>query len=127
MSTGNYLTKLQNPRILIFGGTSGIGFGVAEASAQHGATVILSGSNQSKITRAIEKLRAANPQVDSSKLLGYVCDLSQSDALEKNLETLLKAATKDGAEKLNHIVFTAGDALPLKPLSDITPQYVKDA
>ncbi|KAL5051297.1 hypothetical protein BDW71DRAFT_170740 [Aspergillus fruticulosus] len=37
-----YSSKLANQRILIFGGTSGIGFYVAEAAIENGAHLILS-------------------------------------------------------------------------------------
>ncbi|KAE9373388.1 putative short-chain dehydrogenase [Stipitochalara longipes BDJ] len=127
MATGNYLTKLQNSRILIFGATSGIGFGVAEASIQNGATAILSGSNQSKIDKTIEKLRAAHPHIHGDKIQGKVCDLGHADVVESSLTSLLKEATNGGVDKLNHIVFTAGDALPLKPLSEVTPDYISAA
>lgn len=47
--------------------------------------------------------------------------------MEKNLTTLLEAATNCKTNKLNHIIFTAGDALPLKPMPEITPAYIQNA
>jgi NAD(P)-dependent dehydrogenase (short-subunit alcohol dehydrogenase family) len=43
MST-KYASKLQNKRMLVLGGTSGIGFCVAEASVESGAVVIVASS-----------------------------------------------------------------------------------
>jgi hypothetical protein len=37
---------------------------------------------------------------------------------------LSRETTNNGANKLTHIIFIAGDALPLKPLSEVTPGYV---
>ena len=124
MSIPHYLNKLLKSRVLVFGGTSGIGFGVASAAIEYGATTILSSSSETKIESTIQKFKAS---YQNAQVLGFVCDLSNSDSLEANLISILNYATNDGKDKPNHIVFTAGDALPLKPLSEITPEYIKDA
>ena len=127
MAARKYVGKLEGSLILIFGGTSGIGLGVAEASIEHGATVILSGSNQYKIDQTVSKLSAAYPHVPSTQVRGHVCDLSDANKLESELSALLRAATNNGSNKLDHIVFTAGDALSPIPLSEITQDSIKNA
>jgi NAD(P)-dependent dehydrogenase (short-subunit alcohol dehydrogenase family) len=109
-----YISKLSGNRVLIFGGSSGIGFCVAEAALEHGATVIISGSGSAKLTAAIDKLKSTYPDL-ATNVHGYTCDLSQPQALEANLEALFKSACPDASSKLDHIVFCAGNAI--KPIS----------
>lgn len=101
-----FLKKLQSKRVLIFGGTSGIGFSVAEGSLEYGATVIVSSSTQSKVDNALERLRAAYPNGNVS---GFTADLSDQANLDIVVESSLKKATNDGVDKLDHIVFTSGN------------------
>lgn len=130
MPPGHYLNKLKGSRVLIFGATSGIGFAVAEAALDYGANVIISGSKQSKLDNTINRLTSApessNGHSDNA-VTSHVCDLSDLTALETNLITLLEAVTGSKTNKLDHIIFTAGDALPLKPLSEVTPSYIQAA
>lgn len=112
-----YISKLRDARVLILGGTSGIGFCVAEAALEHGAQVCLSGSKQEKLDQAISRLQSTYPNARSN-VFGQVCDLSQPQDLESNLQTLLKVAAGDG--KIDHIVFTAGDAITVVPITEAT-------
>lgn len=111
-TTSKYTSKLQSSRILVLGGTSGIGFCVAEAALEHGAHVTISGSKQPKLDTALSRLQSAYPD-KHSRLNGQTCDLSQPQSLESNLDTLLKFAA--ASSKINHIVFTAGDPLKIFP------------
>jgi NAD(P)-dependent dehydrogenase (short-subunit alcohol dehydrogenase family) len=103
-----YLNKLKSKRVIVLGGTSGIGFAVAEAAVEYGATVFISSSTTEKLERSLARLRASYPDA-SKRIDGYTCNLSNKDDLESNLEVLLKTATNDGTNKLDHVVFTAGD------------------
>lgn len=47
--TKKYTSKLSSAHVLIIGGSSGIGFGVAEACLKHGATVTISSSSGNKL------------------------------------------------------------------------------
>ncbi|KAK3081293.1 hypothetical protein LTS18_008264 [Coniosporium uncinatum] len=123
-SNFKYINKLQNKHILIFGGTSGIGFGVAEACIEQGAHLTLTSSSQSNLDAAVHRLQTSYPDHPSSKLHTATCDLSTLPTLSANLLTLLNTVTNNGTFPINHIVFTAGDSLPLKPLSDIDAAYV---
>ncbi|KUL91066.1 hypothetical protein ZTR_01012 [Talaromyces verruculosus] len=126
--TLKYTTKLANQRVLILGGTSGIGFCVAEAALEHGAHVVISGSNATKLNKAIEKLRTEYPELTATQTVaGYICDLSKPAELEINLQHLLDEATEGGQFKLNHIAFTAGDALQLPSLEELNVDAVQRA
>ena len=120
-----YTSKLANRNILIFGGTSGIGFCVAEASIEHGACVTISSSNPTRLSNALNRLRPSYPDVPAEKLNGYTCDLADSDNLEANLDTLLSKVTTSGEKKIDHIAFTAGDALDFPTIANVTPAAVK--
>ncbi|KAL4880372.1 NAD(P)-binding protein [Aspergillus karnatakaensis] len=114
-----YLGKLDGKRVLVVGATSGIGFCVAEAAVEHGAQVILSSSNQSKLNATAARLQSAYPDlVRANPLTTHACDLSDREHLEHNLSGLLDAATKIG--KLNHISWTAGDAARIPRVQDLT-------
>ncbi|KAL2005133.1 hypothetical protein VTN00DRAFT_2983 [Thermoascus crustaceus] len=71
-------------------------------------------------------LRESYPELTAKQsVTTHVCDLSDTSNLERNLDSLLKAATTSG--KLNHIVFTAGDALKLPGLSDLNVDIIQQA
>ena len=115
-----YTSKLANQRVLILGGTSGIGFCVAEAALEHGAHLIISSSNQSKLDKTVARLKEAYPsQTEKQTITTHVCDLNDVANLESNLEALFQAATAGGTVKLNHIVSTAGDALKMPSLEEM--------
>jgi NAD(P)-dependent dehydrogenase (short-subunit alcohol dehydrogenase family) len=122
--TSKYTSKLRNKRVLVLGGTSGIGFCVAEASIESGATVIVSSSRQPKIDTTIERIKSSYPDCEA-RISGHACDLANTETLEQNLEDLLKFATSGGKEKLDHVVFTAGDSFALKGLVDMTVDSIQ--
>lgn len=111
-----YTSKLLNTRILVLGGTSGIGFCIAEAALEHGAYVCISGSRQLKLEQAISRLQTAYPEA-RSKVSGHVCDLSQREQLQSNLDMLLRAAAGD--KKIDHIAFTAGNSFKVAPITEV--------
>ena len=121
MSPTKYTSKLHDSRVLVLGGTSGIGFCVAEAALEHGAHVCICGSKQAKLEKAIARLRSAYPD-SADKVSGHVCDLSQPESLESNLDTVLRFATAEA--KIDHIVFTSGDALKITPVSEATVETI---
>ncbi|KAK4227270.1 hypothetical protein QBC38DRAFT_478073 [Podospora fimiseda] len=123
---GKYLTKLAGKRILIIGGSSGIGFGVADAAVQHGASsVIISSSSTSKIEHALERLRPSITPGSNTQLQGLGCNLGSQDTLTSEVEKLFTLAAKDG--KLDHVVFTASDAPALGPIEKFSLEEIVKA
>lgn len=104
------MPSIANSTILVIGGSSGIGYGVAEKALAEYAKVHIASSSASRVQESARTLRGKFPDAQIS---GHVCDLSGSD-VEKNLERVL---TTIGP--LDHIVFTAGDTLPIQPLDTI--------
>lgn len=113
-----FLNKLQNQRVLIFGGTSGLGFAVAEGLIEHGANIIISGSNQERLDKTVQRLETSYPDTANGKITTHLCDLLNEDTLDAKIKSLLTTVTKDGTEKLNHIVFTAGDVFEIFPIAE---------
>ena len=105
-------SKLTGTRILLFGGTGGVGMALARALLEHGATVILSSSRGAKVHEVVTSLQSEYPD---ATIAGYACDLGSRD-VEANIETLFKQVGGD----IDHIVYMAGDRLPTVPLEEVT-------
>jgi NAD(P)-dependent dehydrogenase (short-subunit alcohol dehydrogenase family) len=71
---------------LVTGGNSGIGLGMADALAAHGASVAVWGTNAGKNTAAVEQLRRHGGQVQS-----WVCDVGDHEAVTTSMAEVLEA------------------------------------
>ena len=98
MQRGN---GLQNKRVIVLGGSSGIGLAVAQQAAWQGAKVVIASSNTERLRKAVETVGA--------EAQGLTVDVSD----ERAIETFF---TKLGL--FDHLVFTAGDSLHLEDLAD---------
>lgn len=122
-----YSNKLQGSRVLVIGGSSGIGFCIAEACLEYGSLVTIASSDSSKIEAAVSKLRSTYPSAKSN-VHGQIVDLSNRDTLESELKNLFEQTVKImGGEKLDHVIFTAGDALATMKLADMTMDSILKA
>ena len=92
---------LKDKRIIVLGGTSGIGLAVAQAAAADGAQLVVASSDDARLKRALPALPAGAD--------GRVVDLSNGAAIE---------AFFDAVGPFDHLVYTAGEALKLSPLAD---------
>lgn len=92
-----------------------MGYAVAEAVLEHGASLIISGSKPEKLARAVERLQSSYPDItkNGNEIVTIACDLSQTDVLEDRLRDLFKTASENGSKKIDHVVFTAGDPMNL--------------
>jgi len=99
--------SLKNARVLVIGGTSGIGLGVASAAAERGAIPIVVSRQQSSVDRALSEL--------PEHARGATLDLTDLPALER-----LAVDIGD----IEHLVFTAGESLELAPLAELTPEVI---
>jgi NAD(P)-dependent dehydrogenase (short-subunit alcohol dehydrogenase family) len=86
--------NLNGQRIVVLGGTSGIGFATAEAAAREGATIVVASRQQESVDRAVSALPSGTE--------GYTANLGEEDAVRGLFERI-------GA--FDHLVFTAGDGL----------------
>jgi NAD(P)-dependent dehydrogenase (short-subunit alcohol dehydrogenase family) len=102
--------SLQDTRIVILGGTSGLGFATAEAAAREGARIAIASSSRERVDRAV----AALPRGTE----GFVVDVSREDNVACFFRTV-------GA--FDHLVFTAGERLTLSPLHTLRLDVAREA
>jgi NAD(P)-dependent dehydrogenase (short-subunit alcohol dehydrogenase family) len=89
-----------NKRVVIIGGSSGIGLAVAKEAASHGAEVVIVSSTAERVQKAVESI--------GQEARGQAVDVSDEGAVEG---FFAKLGTFD------HLVFTAGDTLHLHELA----------
>jgi NAD(P)-dependent dehydrogenase (short-subunit alcohol dehydrogenase family) len=97
MELGN---GLQNKRVVVLGGSSGIGLAAAGFAASQGAKVVIASSNQERVQIAVESI--------GGETEGHALDISDERAIEAFFAKL---------GPFDHLVFTAGDALALNELA----------
>jgi NAD(P)-dependent dehydrogenase (short-subunit alcohol dehydrogenase family) len=90
----------DNKRVVIVGGSSGIGLAVAEKVAAHGGEVVIVSSNAERVQEAMQSI--------GGKTRGQAVDVTDEKAVENFFASL-------GA--FDHLVFTAGDSLQLHELA----------
>src|SRR5216683_104115 len=107
MQSGN---GLDNKRVVVLGGSSGIGFAVAELAASFGADVVIASSSAERVQTAIKSI--------GGKSDGRTLDVSN----ERAIHTFF---TELGA--FDHLVFTAGDSLHLQDLASTDLEQARRA
>ncbi|KAI9843279.1 MAG: hypothetical protein M1837_006494 [Sclerophora amabilis] len=112
-----YTSKFESAHVLVIGGSSGLGFCVAEASLENGARVTISSSQQSRVDAAIERLLKSYPSA-KDRISGHPCDLSGED-VDDQVKGLFE---KTG--KVDHIAVTAGDKIAPMKVKDFTVEAI---
>jgi NAD(P)-dependent dehydrogenase (short-subunit alcohol dehydrogenase family) len=93
-------SELSGKRIVVLGGSSGIGLAVAQQAVAQGATAVIASSNAERVKQAVATL--------DGKAEGRALDLSN----ERDIQNFFQ---KIG--DFDHLVFTAGDTLQLNELA----------
>lgn len=101
--------NLKNARVLIIGGTSGIGLGVAAVVADRGGIPIVVSRNQSNVDRAVAEL--------GENARGMTVDLADPASLGRLV---------DEVGQIEHLVFSAGESLTMVGLADLTAATITD-
>ena len=91
---------LNGKRIVVLGGSSGIGLATAQAAVREGASVAIASSRKARVDEALATLPAGTE--------GHVLDLADSEATQALFARL---------GSFDHLVFTAGETLQLGPLA----------
>jgi NAD(P)-dependent dehydrogenase (short-subunit alcohol dehydrogenase family) len=92
---------LEGKRVVVLGGSSGIGLATAQAAAKQGAAMVIASSRQARIDEALATLPSGSE--------GRVVDLANEAAVRQLFADL---------GLFDHLVFTAGEALQLGMLAD---------
>jgi NAD(P)-dependent dehydrogenase (short-subunit alcohol dehydrogenase family) len=94
--------SLANQRVVIIGGSSGMGLATARAAAAAGAVVTIASSNKGRLDAALAELPGT-------------CDAEVTDTRDE----MSVAGLFDRIGSLDHLVYTAGDAFTPRPLADL--------
>ena len=86
--------NLNNQRIVVLGGTSGLGLAVAQAAVAEGAAVVVGSSSQARVDAALALL--------GKTAEGLAVDLSDPSATRAFFER---------TGPFDHLVYTAGESL----------------
>jgi NAD(P)-dependent dehydrogenase (short-subunit alcohol dehydrogenase family) len=93
--------QCKSQRIVILGGTSGIGLATAERAAADGATVIVASSRADRVDAALERLPASAE--------GYVINVRHEEEIRDLFNRL---------GRFDHLAFTAGETLQIDAIRD---------
>jgi NAD(P)-dependent dehydrogenase (short-subunit alcohol dehydrogenase family) len=75
--------QLEGKRALVTGSTAGIGFAIAEALANEGASVIVNGRTQQRVDEALKKLKGTRAQAE-----GLAADLGTAEGTREAIARL---------------------------------------
>jgi NAD(P)-dependent dehydrogenase (short-subunit alcohol dehydrogenase family) len=103
------MESLKGKKIVIIGGSSGIGLATAKLVASKGGLVIIASSNQRRIDNALQELPAES--------LGYAIDVTNEMQVKNIFERI-------GA--FDHLVFTAGENIILGNVADTTLEIARN-
>jgi len=103
------MESLKSKKVVIIGGSSGIGLATAKSVASKGGLIIIVSSNQQRINRALQELPAES--------IGYAIDVT-NEVQVKNLFERIGA--------FDHLVFTAGENLILGNVADTTLEMARN-
>ncbi|SDM52448.1 NAD(P)-dependent dehydrogenase, short-chain alcohol dehydrogenase family [Catalinimonas alkaloidigena] len=110
MDSSSKDSALQGKRVIVVGGSSGLGLATAKLAAAEGAALVLISSNQERIDKALQELPSGSHE-------GHAVDMSQESSIKAFFEHV-------GA--FDHLIYTAGENLSLINLEDIDVSEAKD-
>jgi NAD(P)-dependent dehydrogenase (short-subunit alcohol dehydrogenase family) len=99
---------LDGTRVLLVGGTSGLGLAVARAAAERGATPIVASRSLASVDRALGALPEG--------ATGTTVDLADTASIDRLVEF---------AGPIDHLVYSAGEPLRLTMLPGLTPDIAR--
>lgn len=104
------MAQLMGKKIIVVGGSSGIGFGVAEAALENGASVVIAGRSSQKLQAAEQALNAGD------RLTSVVADMTNEADVARMFDDI-------GA--FDHLVATAGTLPPNDPIGSADMEAVR--
>lgn len=97
--------KLNDKRVVVLGGTSGIGLAVAQQALDEGASVVVVSNDREALDRARTDLSVTS----SSSAMVQQLDVTSEEAIKGFFSVI---------DPFDHLVYTCGENLPLGPLVD---------
>ena len=102
-------STLKDKRIVVLGGSSGLGLATAKAASQEGAQVVIASSNRRRIDNALKEL--------PGEAEGKVIDLTK----EENIKTFFEQTGN-----FDHLVYTAGENITAANVQEADITAAKD-
>jgi len=102
------MESLKDKKVVVIGGSAGIGLATAKSVAAKGGLVIIASANQQRIDKALQELPAGS--------IGYAIDVTNEMQVKNLFERI-------GA--FDHLVFTAGENLILGNVADTTLEMAR--
>jgi NAD(P)-dependent dehydrogenase (short-subunit alcohol dehydrogenase family) len=99
---------LANKRIVVLGGTSGIGLAVAQKAADQGAAIVVASSKEDNVNRA-KKLLSGTAE-------GVIIDLTSEESIKSFFNRI---------GEFDHLVYTAGESLLTEPLETLSLELAR--
>ena len=101
---------LHNQRVVLLGGTSGIGLAAAQAALAAGASVVVASSSDERVAEALAALG------DGAE--GYTVDVADEAAMQALFERI---------GSFDHLVYSAGDSLQIGALAETPIDAIRKA
>ena len=102
-------TGIPNSKIVIVGGSSGIGFAVAKAAAALGAEVIIASGNINRVNDALKDLPAT--------VKGFAVNVTSEEEIKNFFQ---------GVGAFDHLVYTAGENIKFPMIAEADLNESKD-
>jgi NAD(P)-dependent dehydrogenase (short-subunit alcohol dehydrogenase family) len=109
------LFDLTGKVALVTGGNGGIGIGMAEGLAQHGASVVIWGTNEEKNAKALERLQKTGSEVRAARV-----DVSDEEAVKSAMDDIVEEFGR-----IDQAIANAGISISRKNLFDISADDFK--
>ena len=93
--------SFQDQIVLVTGGGSGIGFSIAQQFLSNGSKVIITGRNEEKLQRAVDKLQ------DAGEVTYQICDIREQAHIQQLADYI-----KEKYGKLDILINNAGGQFP---------------
>lgn len=103
------MENLKGKKVVIIGGSSGIGLATAKLAASKGANIIIVSSKQERIDLALQEIK--------SESIGYPIDVTDEMQLKNLFEKI---------GLFDHLIFTAGENLVLSTVNETDLQDARD-
>ena len=111
--------RLDGQRVVVVGGSSGIGLAVARQAQEAGARVLIAGRSPERVSRAVQEL--------GSSVQGECVDARDESALAQFFRRIGPGAGEGTPGAIDHLVVTVGPGSPSQRYASFVEQPVADA